>query len=143
MILFDNGYSLSYKANQNQIILNLPQTSETIQNTVSQMTTRRVDVKEEELISLLQLVQLIFNSSEAKMNERRMTMKYDCTKTLEYWHEYKRICHANMDTTVAYECKDNCPLRHEGCEEPTIESITIVQKWSDEHPENPEREEEE
>ena len=70
MILVDSGYSLIYKANQNQIILNLPQTCETIQNTVSQMTTRRVDVKEEELISLLQLVQLIFNSIGAKMNEK-------------------------------------------------------------------------
>lgn len=64
-------------------------------------------------------------------------MKYDCYKTLDYWHEYKRICHVYMNTTDAYECNDNCPLRHKGCEEPTAEIIAIVQKWSDEHPEIP------
>ena len=42
-----------------------------------------------------------------------------------------------MDTTIAYKCNDSCPLKHKGCEESTTESIAIVQKWSDEHPEKP------
>lgn len=59
-------------------------------------------------------------------------MKYDCNKTLDFSHEYKRLCH----------CYPDC----EGCPVPapcpdlgdvTAEHIAIVQKWSDEHGELP------
>lgn len=56
-------------------------------------------------------------------------MKYDCTKTLDFSHEYDRLCHS-------FDC-DECPM-HTRCadaSEITEEHIAIVQKWSDEHPE--------
>lgn len=59
-------------------------------------------------------------------------MKYDCNKTLDFSHEYGRMCHCFPD------CKE-CPL-HTRCPETsdiTAEHIAIVQKWSDEHPEKP------
>lgn len=61
-------------------------------------------------------------------------MKYDCNKTLDYWHEYKRIC----DTYSSYSgCDESCPLKYQVCENPTAKIITIVQKWSDSHQEKP------
>jgi len=58
--------------------------------------------------------------------------KYDCTKTLDYAHEYRRMCSST--------CCDVCPLSVlDYCimEGVTEEHIAILQKWSDEHPEEP------
>lgn len=59
--------------------------------------------------------------------------KYDCSKTHDYVHEFKRMC-AEMNCIG-----DDCPLASKGCrlERITDEHIQIVQKWSDEHPEKP------
>ena len=56
--------------------------------------------------------------------------KYDCSKCLDYEHEYKRMCIKN-------EC-DECTLYgfvgH--CDAPDMkDKIDTVQKWSDENPE--------
>ena len=61
-------------------------------------------------------------------------MKYDCTKTLDFSHERNRMCHSYP------EC-NGCPL-DTWCLEMgdtilTEEDIAVVQKWSDEHPEQP------
>ena len=58
-------------------------------------------------------------------------MKYDCNKTLDFSHEYNRLCHS-------FDCEE-CPM-HTRCADVsdiTEEHIAIVQKWSDEHPESP------
>ena len=58
--------------------------------------------------------------------------KYDCTKTLDYAHEFMRL-HDEQDSCEA------CPLYGYGCSLGTISEkhIKSVQKWSDEHPEVP------
>lgn len=54
-------------------------------------------------------------------------MKYDCSKTLDYAHEFKRFCDGKTD------CK-SCEI---GCEagDTLQEHIDRLQKWSDAHPE--------
>ena len=63
-------------------------------------------------------------------------MKYDCSKTLDFFHERNRMCNSYV------ECLDGCPLEGKFCystkhltQEHIQEHIDIVQKWSDEHPE--------
>lgn len=63
-------------------------------------------------------------------------MKYDCSKTLDYAHEYKRMCNSYIGANT---CRP-CPMAKMNCryaESATKEHIDIVQKWSDEHPEKP------
>ena len=67
-------------------------------------------------------------------------MKYDCNKTLDYNHEWSRMCETMFDGTC-----DNCILKDTGisCYNTryiTQERIDIVQKWSDEHPEKTRKE---
>lgn len=56
--------------------------------------------------------------------------KYDCSKTLDYTHEFKRMC-------VGKSCR-GCPFLGMHCSPDGItdEHIQILQKWSDEHPES-------
>ena len=56
--------------------------------------------------------------------------KYDCSKTIDYAHEFTRMCDDGCGV---------CPLYKAGCglKKLTEETIAIVQKWSDEHPEKP------
>lgn len=54
------GYSLIYDKPHNRIMIGLPQTMATATNTVSRVSSRRVDVGDEELICVLNLVELIF-----------------------------------------------------------------------------------
>ncbi len=56
-------------------------------------------------------------------------MKVDCSKTLNYFKELKRMC------TSGDGC-EGCPLDEYSCciiNDITQEHIDIVQKWSDEH----------
>lgn len=73
-----------------------------------------------------------------KMNAKTIHTKpktkgYDCTKTLDYFHERRRMC----DSTVnAEEGCTKCPLfKFYKCTTVTEEFISIVQSWSDTHPE--------
>ena len=60
--------------------------------------------------------------------------KYDCSKCLDYEHEYKRMCIKNE----CDECTLNGFVGH--CDAPDMkDKIDTVQKWSDEHPEHPEK----
>ena len=62
-------------------------------------------------------------------------MKYDCFKTLDYIHEWNRMCNHYLkgpDKT----CK-NCPLNMCDyiCNQTSPQHLQIVQAWSDSHPE--------
>lgn len=60
--------------------------------------------------------------------------KYDCSKTLDFAHELKRICNSYPT------CGCGCPLKEHSCTTMsgiTQECIDVLQKWSDEHPEAP------
>lgn len=59
--IFSSGnYLLSYNKERNYIFISLPQTEETINNTVDEIERRKVDVPVDELLLILNLVRLIF-----------------------------------------------------------------------------------
>lgn len=64
--------------------------------------------------------------------------KYDCSKVIDYVHEMKRMCNLYSDF-----CDGRCPLaNYPDCrytDELTEEHVEAVQKWSDGHPEKPEK----
>ena len=68
--------------------------------------------------------------------QEQSNMKYDCNKTMVYFHELKRLCDSYDD----YGCRW-CPLynqKEQYCEDASLggkSSIEKVQKWSDENPE--------
>lgn len=64
-MIASNDYYLNYYPNRNQIVISLPQTSQTLMNTTTPVIDRRTDVKESDLIYLLQITQIIF----CKMDE--------------------------------------------------------------------------
>ena len=60
--------------------------------------------------------------------------KIDCSKVLNYVSEMKRMCEAHGCNCFGIP---NCPLANKACSQAktiTQEKINIVQKWSDEHP---------
>lgn len=60
--------------------------------------------------------------------------KYDCSKVIDYVHEMKRMC------DLYYKSCADCPLGPNcGTDEITEKHIEVVQKWSDSHPEKPEK----
>ena len=69
MLVLDD-YCLSYDKERNKITVTLPQTPETMMNTVDEMRIRRVDVKEEELFAVLLTVKLIFENGAKEYHER-------------------------------------------------------------------------
>lgn len=63
--------------------------------------------------------------------------KYDCTKTLDYVHEFHRMCNTVNPSGDLSKC-DNCSLDSETCyvvEDISEERVMLIQDWSDEHPE--------
>ena len=61
-------------------------------------------------------------------------MKYDCYKTLDLIHEYRRLCDFHSDG-----CENDCPFIGMGnCDLDFFDEdkIALLQKWSDEHPED-------
>lgn len=68
-MLTNNGYSLVYYKNRNQIVIGLPQTWQTLTNTTGPVIDRRTDVKESELMCLLQVVQVLFCKVERREDE--------------------------------------------------------------------------
>ena len=64
-------------------------------------------------------------------------MKYDCSKTLDYSHERRRMCDSFCDQKGIRLCF-KCPLQELYCTHVcriTPDHIDIVQTWSDTHPE--------
>lgn len=65
-----------------------------------------------------------------------MSMKYDCTKTVDFIHEVRRL-HSSCRATDNEPCK-TCPISGlcgDGVEYLNESHIKTIQKWSDEHPE--------
>ena len=65
-MLTNNGYSLVYYKNRNQIVIGLPQTEKTLTNTLDSIVDRRVDVEDKELAILLTTAQAIFLNRERR-----------------------------------------------------------------------------
>jgi hypothetical protein len=59
-MLTSDGYSLTYYKTKNQIVIRLPQTYETLTNTYDQVVDRRTDVREIDLLVLLNIAKVIF-----------------------------------------------------------------------------------
>lgn len=68
-MLTNNGYSLIYYKNLNQIVIRLPQTWKTLTNTLDSVVDRRIDVEDKELAKLLATTQDIFLNGERKEDE--------------------------------------------------------------------------
>ena len=64
MIATSDGYSLVYNRNKNSIQINLPQTSVTLQDTISPIGNRRTEISEGEEAVILGIVRKIFNVEE-------------------------------------------------------------------------------
>jgi len=70
-MLISNDYALTYYPNRNQIVITLPQTSRTLTNTFSPVVDRRTDVKETDLLCLLQVIQVIFSKGVRREDEKK------------------------------------------------------------------------
>lgn len=70
-MLVVNGYSLVYYKNRNQIVIGLPQTRETLTNTLEPVVDRRVDVEDKDLAILLIATQTIFLNGTSTWVERK------------------------------------------------------------------------
>ena len=68
-MLASNNYYLNYYPNLNQIVIRLPQTWRTLTNTTTPIIDRRTDVKESDLMCLLQVAQVIFCKVEDEVTE--------------------------------------------------------------------------
>ena len=58
-MIISEGYILVYEPVSNSIIITLPQTMETLTNTVSEIVDRRVDISSEEEATILNVVKAI------------------------------------------------------------------------------------
>ena len=65
-MLTNNGYTLIYYKNRNQIVIGLPQTWGSLTNTINLVADRRIDVEEKELAKLLEVAQAIFLNRERR-----------------------------------------------------------------------------
>lgn len=59
MMIVSDGYSAEYYPNRNQIVITMPQTIQTITNTVQMVTNRKVDISKEDLALIMSLVKYI------------------------------------------------------------------------------------
>ena len=68
-----------------------------------------------------------------------MTKYYDCSKTLDYYHELERICSYYKSLGSPVGSCANCPLAYavkdKDCGAVTQLHIDALQRWSYEHPE--------
>ena len=67
-MLTSDGYALTYDKSKNKIIIGLPQTYETLTNTIEGVVERRTDVEEKDLFVLLYIARQIFHKGERKDN---------------------------------------------------------------------------
>ena len=63
-MIISEGYMLVYEPISNSIIITLPQTIETLTNTVSEIVDRRVDISSEEEATILNVVKAIMEKKE-------------------------------------------------------------------------------
>ena len=65
MIMTD-GYSVWYEKNANRIVISLPQTMETVTNTITAITNRKHDFTDSELCAILSVTKAI---AEGRWND--------------------------------------------------------------------------
>ena len=65
----------------------------------------------------------------------------DCSKTINFLHEFKRLCDSRDECVANVADEENCPMfgvcsitHSKLCAETIKKAIETVQKWSDEHP---------
>ena len=63
-MIISEGYMLVYEPISNSIIITLPQTIETLTNTVSEIVDRLVDISSEEEATILNVVKAIMEKKE-------------------------------------------------------------------------------
>ena len=59
MMIICEGYSVKYVPKDNQIIITLPQTAKTINNTIQMVTDRKMDITDDDLALIMSLVKYI------------------------------------------------------------------------------------
>ena len=65
----------------------------------------------------------------------------DCSKTIDFFSELKRLCDSRTSCEAGADNKEQCPM-FEVCDRPltkicaedAIKTVEILQKWSNEHP---------
>ncbi len=62
-MIVSDGYTLSYERKKNRIVILLPQTAETLMDTMT-LPVKRQDRSEEELLILLQITRHLFEVTE-------------------------------------------------------------------------------
>lgn len=58
-MIVSDGYSLNYDKGKNRIVILLPQTMETLTNTIDAVTDRRIDINESEQSLILNVVKAV------------------------------------------------------------------------------------
>ena len=64
MTVICDGYSITHEKNMNRIIISLPQTMETVTNTVSEVRVRKTEFTEAELAAILFAVKTVAEQPE-------------------------------------------------------------------------------
>lgn len=64
MLITDDGYSLTYNKGANQIIICLPQTMRTLNNTTAMVTNRRFELTTAEEALILNVVRFVFGEGK-------------------------------------------------------------------------------
>ena len=59
MMIVSDGYSAEYYPQSNQIVITLPQTVKTINNTIQMVTDRKMDITDDDLALIMSLVKYI------------------------------------------------------------------------------------
>lgn len=63
-MIISDGYSIEYYASSNRIVIMLPQTTQTLTNTVSMVSNRRTDITNDELSAILAVVRAMLERGE-------------------------------------------------------------------------------
>ena len=59
-MIVSDGYYLNYDKNKNRIVILLPQTMETLTNTIDAVTDRKIDINASEQSLILNVVKAVF-----------------------------------------------------------------------------------
>lgn len=58
-MIVSDGYSAEYYLQRNQIVITMPQTIKTINNTMQMVTNRKMDITDDDLVVIMSLVKYI------------------------------------------------------------------------------------
>lgn len=64
MVLSQDGYTIEHHRQRNQIVITMPQTTETLTNTISIVRNRKVDFTTKDLTILLELTRYLCGEGE-------------------------------------------------------------------------------